>query len=303
MLVLGVGGILGEAWISGFLAGAQQATGVDLRKSEAFVGTSAGSIVAAQLAAGAEPQRPRSPGTGGRGGEPAARPSALRAGMARAGTLSMSAFSPFAAPTLSVATPGGALARAALLGRLARGEIPLDDLRARIAALGSRFDGRLRVVAVDRATGRRIVFGAPRAPPAAVADAVAASCAIPGVLRPVRIGGRDYVDGGVWSPTNLDVAAAGRGDRVLCLVPTAALSRNAALALRTLAAGWRLTVAVEAAAVRRRGAAVTIIGPDAGATAAMGPDPMDPRPRERVLTEGFRQGSARDTAGTSARRG
>jgi NTE family protein len=196
--------------------------------------------------------------------------------------------------------PGGALARAALLRGVPRGEIPLDDLRARIAALGSRFDGRLRVIAVDRATGRRIVFGAPPAPPAAVADAVAASCAVPGVLRPVRIGGREYVDGGVWSPTNLDVATVGRGDRVLCLVPTAALSRSPVLPLRTLAAGWRLTTELEAAAVRRRGAAVTIIGPDAGATAAMGLDPMDPRPRERVLSEGFRQGSAHDTAATGA---
>jgi NTE family protein len=303
VVVLGVGGILGEAWIWGFLAGAQQATGVDFRKSEAFVGTSAGSIVAAHLAAGAEPQRPRSPGGGGRGGQPADRASALQAGIARAGQLSISAFSPFAAPTLSVATPGGALARAAILGRLPRGEIPLDDLHARIAALDSRFDGRLRVVAVDRATGRRIVFGAPRTPPPAVADAVVASCAIPGVFRPARIGGREYVDGGAWSPTNLDVAAVRRGDRVLCLVPTAALSRSPTLPFRALAAGWRLTTAVEAAAMRRRGAAVTIIGPDAGATAAMGPDPMDPRPRERVLTEGFRQGSARDTAQAGARRG
>jgi NTE family protein len=289
MLVLGVGGILGEAWIWGFLAGARQATGVDFRKSEAFVGTSAGSIVAAHLAAGAEPQRPRNPGGGG---QPADRPSVLQAGMARAGRLSMSAFSPFAGRTLSVATPGGALARAAILGRLPGGEIPLDDLHARIAALGSRFEGRLRVVAVDRATGRRIVFGAPRAPQATVADAVAASCAIPGVFRPVRIGGREYVDGGVWSPTNLDVASVGRGDRVLCLVPTAALSRSPALPLRALAAGWRLTTAVEATVLRRRSATVTIVGPDAGSTAAIGPDPMDPRPRERVLTEGFRQGSA-----------
>jgi len=131
-----------------------------------------------------------------------------------------------------------------------------------------------------------------------VADAVAASCAIPGVLRPIRIGGREYVDGGVWSPTNLDVAAVGRGDRVLCLVPTAALSRSPVLPLRTLAAGWRLTTALEAAALRRRGAAVTIIGPDAGATAVMGADPMDPRPREHVLSEGFRQGAARATART-----
>jgi hypothetical protein len=43
------------------------------------------------------------------------------------------------------------------------------------------------------------------------------------VFAPVRIGGRLYVDGGAWSPTNSDGAPAGRGDRVLLLEPTAVL--------------------------------------------------------------------------------
>ena len=131
-------------------------------------------------------------------------------------------------------------------------------------ALGPRFDGRLNIVAVDRGSGRRVVFGADGAPEAGVGDAVAASCAIPGFFAPVEIGGREYVDGGVWSPTNLDLARAGRGDRVLCLVPTAAMGTAPALAMRGLAAGWRLATGVEAAAARRRGASVEIVGPDAG---------------------------------------
>jgi NTE family protein len=286
VLVLGVGGILGEAWMSGFLAGSSHATGVDYRDADAFTGTSAGSIVAAQLAAGAELQLPRDWAEADGASEAANRPGGLRAAAARAGRLSLSAISPLAAPALSAATPGGAVARAALLTAIPSGTIPLDDLHARVSALRSRFDGRLRVVAVERASGRRVVFGAPGAPPAAVADAVVASCAIPGVLRPARIGGREYVDGGVWSPTNLDAAAIGRGDRVLCLVPTASLGGP----LRALAAGWRLTTATEAQAARRRGATVTVAGPDEGARAAMGTSLMDPRPRERVLAEGFRQG-------------
>jgi NTE family protein len=291
VLVLGVGGILGEAWMAGFLAGSGHATGVDYRDADTFLGTSAGSIVAAQLAAGAELQRPRSWADGPGEGAPADRPGGLRAATERAGRLYLSAISPLAAPALSAATPAGALARAALLASMPRGTIPVDDLHARMTALGSRFDGRLRVAAVERATGRRVIFGAPGAPPAAVADAVVASCAIPGVLRPARIGGREYVDGGVWSPTNLDAATIGRGDRVLCLVPTAVLGA-APFPLRTLAAGWRLTTAIEAEAARRRGATVTVVGPDAGARAAMGTSLMDPRPRERVLAEGFRQGRA-----------
>ena len=57
VLVLGGGGLLGEAWITGVLAGYRDATGADPRRCRRFVGTSAGSIVAASLAAGREPRR------------------------------------------------------------------------------------------------------------------------------------------------------------------------------------------------------------------------------------------------------
>jgi hypothetical protein len=66
---------------------------------------------------------------------------------------------------------------------------------------GATFDGRLRVCTVDAGNGRRVVFGSRSAPPASVGQAVAASCAIPAVFTPVRIGDRPYVDGGAWSPT------------------------------------------------------------------------------------------------------
>src|SRR5690349_1015083 len=56
VLVLGVGGILGEAWLSAVLAGLEEASGFDARDCEAFVGSSAGSIVAAMLAAGVDPR-------------------------------------------------------------------------------------------------------------------------------------------------------------------------------------------------------------------------------------------------------
>jgi NTE family protein len=175
------------------------------------------------------------------------------------------------------------------------GRIELRDLRSRMEALGARFDGRLNIVAVDRGSGRRVVFGRAGAPEAGVGDAVAASCAIPGYFAPVEIGGHEYVDGGVWSPTNLDLARAGRGDRVLCLVPTAVMGAATALPVRGLAAGWRLTTGVEAAAARRRGAVVEIVGPDADSARAMGADLMNPRRRAAGLEAGFRQG-ARATA-------
>src|SRR5204862_400696 len=62
-------------------------------------------------------------------------------------------------------------------------------------------------VACDYRTGKRVPFGRVDAPTAHVADAVAASCAIPGFFRPVQIGGRPYVDGGVCSASSLDLLA------------------------------------------------------------------------------------------------
>jgi NTE family protein len=293
VLVLGVGGVLGEAWMWGYLGGAQRATGEDFRRAKQLIGTSAGSIVAARLAGGEDPRRGEERVRWDGEVEPERRPGALRAALERASRISLGAVSPLAAPALAAASPGGALARAAVLARVPPGRIELRELRSRVDALAPEFDGRLNVVAVDRGSGRRVAFGTDGAPEASVADAVAASCAIPGFFAPVEIKGREYVDGGVWSPTNLDLARAARGDRVLCLVPTAAMGTSPALALRGLSAGWRLATSVEAAAARQRGASVEIVGPDAGSARAIGGDLMNPSRRAGVLAEGFRQGAAR----------
>jgi NTE family protein len=293
VLVLGVGGVLGEAWMWGYLGGRRQATGEDARRAKQLIGTSAGSIVAARLAGGEDPRRGEERVRWDGEAEPERRPGALRSAIERATRISVGAFSPLAAPALMAATPGGALARAAVLARVPAGRIELRDLRSRVEALGPTFDdGRLNIVAVDRGSGRRVVFGADSAPEASVAEAVAASCAVPGLFAPVEIGGREYVDGGVWSPTNLDLARAGSGDRVLCLVPTAVMGTGPAVALRGLAAGWRLATSVEAAAARRRGAEVEVVAPDAGSARAMGIDLMNPGRRAGVLAAGFRQGVA-----------
>jgi len=296
VLVLGVGGVLGEAWMSGFLAGAAARTGIEFRDARCFVGTSAGAIVAARLAAGVPPDR---------SGGPAGAASKLAAAgprevpPARRGRIERSTIAPVTAAVLRGAAPAGALARSALLAGVPDGRMSLDPVRARIARLGAAFDGRLRVAAVDRRNGRRVVFGSPGGPTASVADAVAASCAVPGVFAPVRIGTREYVDGGVWSPTNLDVAPVGRGARVLCLVPTAVLEGAPTGLFRALARAWSLATAFEAVAARGAGVEVTIIEPDSHAAAAMGRDLMDPRPREQVRAAGFAHGLA--AAGEPAR--
>ena len=295
VLVLGGGGVLGEAWMMGVLSGLEDANRVDMRRCEYFVGTSAGAIVAAHMIAGRSPRRPDPESANGGAppqapAEPARRLGAAGSSAVRAtGEWAMAAAATFAPLALGLAAPGGALARAALLRRLPRPAHTLDGLRDHVAASGARFDGRLRVTAVDRHSGRRVVFGSPRAPAATVADAVAASCTVPWLFAPVEIDGREYVDGGVWSGTNMDVAPAGRGALVLCLNPTASLPATATV-VSVLRRVSRSAATVEALALRRRGATVRTFGPNAACAQEMGVNLMDRRKAKQVLAAGYRQG-------------
>jgi NTE family protein len=301
VLVLGGGGLLGLEWMMGVLAGIEDAAGFDLRGCEYFLGTSAGSVVAARLSSGRSPRRPREkpsepetaalPESGGLGA------AALQAAR-RAGEWTLAASSPLAPLALRLSKPGGTLLRARVLTRIKPPQRTLDDLQAQVSRYGARFDGRLRLVCVERASGERVVFGAPGAPEATVAEAVAASCAVPWIFAPVTIGGHEYVDGGVWSATNLDIAPAGRGTYVLCLNPTAGLSGSHTLVALARSAA-RSAVSVEALTVKRRGAIVRTLAPDTESSAAMGGDFMDPQPRERVLAAGYGQGLKAATAITT----
>jgi NTE family protein len=294
VLVLGGGGVLGEAWLRSCLAGIEAEAGWDLRECDAFVGTSAGSIVAAVLAAG---RRPEAAGGVAEGWERAAddaQPTArgglaMLAGAARGAALRTAA--PVAPVVAARLEPGGAALRAAALrrGRRATREIP--GLREALERMGAEFDGRLRVTAIDLASGRRVVFGAPGAPPASVTEAVLASCAVPWVFRPRTIGGREYVDGGFGSAANVDAAPVRRGDEVLCLVPTAStrLALDRFGALRAFAG---TTVAAESLLLRRRGARVRVVAPDAATVTAIGPSLFDRERRPQVEAAGYAQGRA-----------
>jgi NTE family protein len=278
----------------GVLAGIEDVTGFDLRRCEHFVGTSAGSIVSAHLVAGKPPRRP--PHVGSEIERARTQPveglaaAAIQAAR-RAGALAMAASGTFAPLALGLAAPGGAVMRAALLRRLPRPSETLSDLREYVERSGARFDGRLRVIAVERRTGRRVVFGRPGAPPASVGEAVEASCTVPWLFAPVTIAGREYVDGGVWSPTNLDVAPVGRQTCVLCLNPTASIVGNHSL-IGLARGAARSAVSIEALALRRRGATVQTVAPNAECAATMGADFMNREPRSRVLAAGYRQGLA-----------
>jgi NTE family protein len=107
------------------------------------------------------------------------------------------------------------------------------------------------------------------------------------------------VDGGVWSPTNLDAAPAGRDTHVLCLNPTASLPSSGGV-LAVVRGVSRTAVSVEALALRRRGAAVRTLAPNAECADVMGTNFMDREPRGRVLAAGYRQGLAFVTASAPA---
>jgi NTE family protein len=139
-------------------------------------------------------------------------------------------------------------------------------------------------------TGRRVMFGAPDAPELSVSEAVQASCAIPGVFQPVRVGSRTYVDGGAWSPTNMDTADVTRGDRVLCLNPTGSIRPAIGAPAGALGALSRGIAAAEALVLKHRGAIVTTINPDEQTAAVMGTNLMDPRLRRDVIEAGLAHG-------------
>ena len=80
---------------------------------------------------------------------------------------------------------------------------------------GSWADGRTWIVAVDYDTGRRVMFGRAGAPQVPLADAVVASCSIPGWYEPPYIGGRRYVTSDVRSSTSLPILAQAGLDEVL----------------------------------------------------------------------------------------
>jgi NTE family protein len=279
-LVLGAGGTLGEAWLRGVLSG----LGLDFRTCEYILGTSAGSIVAATLVSG---RRLEAGDRAARewGAAAAAQPSGGLAGLARAAVkVGTAAATPFAPIAFAGLAPPGRLARSAALAAAPRPRRRLDRLAGFLDSLGAEFDGRLRIAAVDRASGARVLFGAPGAPAAEVRDAVLASCAVPWLFAPVTIGGREYVDGGVWSPVNLDAAPGGRGAHVLCLAPTAG---GGPLRPVTVAA-----LAAEEMALRARGMRVRTVVPDDGSVAAIGPNLMDGGRVEHVLDAAFAQGRA-----------
>jgi len=294
VLVLGGGGVLGEAWMNALLAGLEEGGRFDPRGFGLYLGTSAGSIVAAALVAGIKPATWL-----GNPGEQLLRSertdvsrSPLRLSFEAAKSAGGMLAAPIASLALPLAAPGGALLRRAALSALPAGRRSLAGLGEAVERSGVRWDGRLQVAAVQRESGRRVMFGAPGSRDLLVSVAVQASCAIPGFFAPVRCGAHTYVDGGVWSPTNMDAAEVQPGQAVLCLNPTGSLRPAVGSVAGAFGPVSRAVVAAEALALRHRGAIVTTINPDKRVAALLGTNLMDHRRRAAVIEAGLAQGRA-----------
>jgi NTE family protein len=266
-LVLAGGGVAGIAWETGVLRGIADespTTTQALLDSDVLVGTSAGSAVAAQIGSGRtlddlfarqirESSAEIDPGVG-----VDAITDLFLAAMSEPDTTVSQKRQRIGAVALATETVAEPVRREVIARRL-----PAHDWPERV----------LRVTAIDVATGELVVID--RDSGVELVDAVAASCAVPGAWPPVTIGDRRYMDGGIGSTINLEVADD--CDVALVLVPASASAPSPF--------GDGPAAEIEAF----RGAALGVFADDES-LAAFGSNPLDPRCRIASALAGRAQG-------------
>ncbi len=258
-LVLGGGGITGIAWELGILKGLAD-SGLDLSTADLVVGTSAGSVVGAQITSGRSIEELYATQL-----EPPDHE--IGATFSKLTMLRM---------VLPMVLPGSGHTKRARIGRAAlRAHPPGGDQR--IEVIRSRIGvtewppGDLRVTAVEAESGRSVVFD--RSSGVDIVHAVAASCAVPLVWPAVTIDGLHYVDGGMRSSANVDLAA---GADVVVVIAPLPQSLSRATSIR--------------AQLERTGATRTaVVTPDAEALADIGKNVLDPAKRAAAARSGLRQ--------------
>ncbi len=261
-LVLGGGGITGIAWEIGILAGLTE-RGVDLTDADLVIGTSAGSVVGVDIRSGASLAdlyrfQTRPPGS--------------EEIYARMG---LGVMAKYLRAMLLSRKPEAARARVGALALRARTETEA----ARRRVIESRLPvqqwpaGRLQITALDALTGDLAVFDADSG--VRLLDAVGASCAVPGIWPPVTINGRRYIDGGIRSAANADLAAG--CERIIVIAPLAS------------GFGPLASPVNQARALSAAGALVTVIKPDKAALRAIGRNVLDPARRPAAALAGYAQ--------------
>jgi NTE family protein len=280
-LVLGGGGPVGIAWESGLIAGLAQG-GVDLGQADFTMGTSAGSFVGARLALGADPVTladpiiaDQIPGDTERGAERGA-PADLSKLMQLMAEVHGGTRNPtevraeIGAWAIAAETPS----EAAFIDSFGRSfsTLPVDAWPERGFAC----------TAVDAETGAFKVWT--RESGVGVVRAVASSCSVPGVYPPVTLGGRRYIDGGMRSATNADMAVG----HDLVVVIALRLGAGASGIGERMAAQFDQEIET----LKGGGATVLAITPDEASVEAFGLNLMDFRKRPGAAKAGVAQGLA-----------
>ncbi len=166
-----------------------------------------------------------------------------------------------------------------------------EQRRATVAARLPRPEWSERpmiVTAIDAHTGELAAFD--RDSGVDLVDAVTASCALPGLVPTHSINGARYIDGGVRSAENADLASGYAN--VLVLSPLGGRSQTEPRQFEGLrrAPEWRTDLASQVEALRKQGSRVEVITPDADSRAAMGTNLMDLATRIPTARAGFAQG-------------
>ena len=280
-LVLGGGGPVGIAWESGLVAGLAQG-GVDLGQADFTMGTSAGSFVGARLALGAEaktfadpiiadqiPGDERRPAGGG------APPDLSKLmdlmGEAQGGLRNPAEVRAEIGAFALAAQTAGEEAFIESFGR-SFSTLPVDAWPQRGFAC----------TAVDAETGAFQLWT--RESGVGVVRAVASSCSVPGGYPPVTLKGRRYIDGGMRSSTNADMAV---GHAVVVVVAVRLSAATGTLGERI---AQRFNEEIEI--LKDSGATVVTVTPDDASLATFGPNLMDFRRRPDAARAGLAQGLA-----------
>jgi NTE family protein len=265
-LVLGGGGVAGIAWMTGLLFGVSE-MGVDLRNADLILGTSAGAAVAAQLGCSLTL-------------EELYRRQVDRALQTREITPDPRLLQQLLEAFPTVATPRDRAELTLKVGQWAL-QAPTVSEAERRCVVASRLpahdwpDRLLRITAVDTESGETRIFDHRLG--IDLIDAVAASCAVPGVWPPVTIEGRRYMDGGVRSSDNADLAR-GYG-RVVILSP------NGLRADEIVA----FPLQEQLDTLKNAGAKAYVVEPDVPSRTAIGFNPLLPETRKPAAEAGRAQ--------------